>query len=581
MTLDELVQALEEVNALVCNMPDTAVIVFDQDRGFRFLSGPALESSGYPRKTFLQATLRQASNVEGVRALQPLYDRVLDGEEVTIDFRGTNHVDYRAHSYPIVDNAHVEGGVLLIVRAATQALELYRQILTASPGGVALFTAEGNCRRANAVALEGAGDTLEQAPEQSPRELLPGFSGNATWQQCVEDLTEPDSNKTLQCRHGPEDSESRHSEVSPSHLSLSGHEGVVAVSRDVSESVERQARLRRVIDATSDGIWDWNIQTDETYFSPRWNEILGFAVGEVPPHASWFFDRVHPDDRERVQLAATQQFENDGPLHMEIRVRHKDGSYRDILSRGDGVRDASGRVVRITGAITDITERKVAEKALQQHAKMQEVLLREINHRVRNNLATLRAIVGAELDRARRDPREAATVLGNLDHRIRAISIAHDVLSEHHWRPVRLTTLCERVVSATVQGHETIGPRIEIAVARSPAIATAQEAHHVALVLAELTTNTLKHGRSQGGGVRIEVDIQCDGEQRMLNFRDHGVGYPDEIVSGTRACDQLGLELLHGIVCHSLRGDLELSSDQGAVTAIRLPGAASPRQAPA
>jgi PAS domain S-box-containing protein len=125
-------------------------------------------------------------------------------------------------------------------------------------------------------------------------------------------------------------------------------------------SEERYALVLRAVD---DGVWDWNLQTHEVYIAPRWKEIVGYAPDELPDTEASFFDRLHPDDRTAVDTAIRQHLEQGAPFRVECRLRHKDGSYRWILSRAEALRDASGRPVRLVGAITDITARKSAELA--------------------------------------------------------------------------------------------------------------------------------------------------------------------------------------------------------------------------
>jgi len=141
-----------------------------------------------------------------------------------------------------------------------------------------------------------------------------------------------------------------------------------AITLDITErkqneqaKLDNEERLRLVIKATNDGIWDWNTITHEDHFSPRWKEILGYQDEELPNIDSSFFELIHPDDKDAVVDAVTHHFEDHVPFNVEIRMRHKNGAYCWILSRGEAIRDAAGRPVRMVGSITDITERKAAE----------------------------------------------------------------------------------------------------------------------------------------------------------------------------------------------------------------------------
>jgi diguanylate cyclase (GGDEF)-like protein/PAS domain S-box-containing protein len=128
---------------------------------------------------------------------------------------------------------------------------------------------------------------------------------------------------------------------------------------ELKESEERYALAAR---GANDGLWDWNLATNFIYFSPRWKAMLGCQEDEIGESPEEWFERIHEADRERVkeeiaahQKGSTPHFES------EHRVRHKDGTFRWMLSRGLSIHDASGKPVRMAGSQTDITEGKVSD----------------------------------------------------------------------------------------------------------------------------------------------------------------------------------------------------------------------------
>lgn len=127
------------------------------------------------------------------------------------------------------------------------------------------------------------------------------------------------------------------------------------------ESEERYALAAR---GANDGLWDWNLVTDQIYFSPRWKAMLGYAGGQIDRPEDWFH-LVHEDDIQRVRMDIDAHLNGTlEHLENEHRVRHRDGSYRWMLTRGVAVRDETGKPYRMAGSQTDITERKRAEQQL-------------------------------------------------------------------------------------------------------------------------------------------------------------------------------------------------------------------------
>lgn len=128
---------------------------------------------------------------------------------------------------------------------------------------------------------------------------------------------------------------------------------------------ESEERYSLAVNGANDGVWDWNLCSGEIYFSPRWRGLLGLAEDELSSRPADWFDRVHPDDIERLRNeikghleGRTEHFES------EHRMRHRDGSYRWMLSRGIAIREPSGPAYRMAGSLTDIHGRKMTEQQL-------------------------------------------------------------------------------------------------------------------------------------------------------------------------------------------------------------------------
>ena len=129
--------------------------------------------------------------------------------------------------------------------------------------------------------------------------------------------------------------------------------------RSLGESEERYALAAR---GANDGLWDWNLDTSEIYFSPRWNFMLGYEVSEVWSGPEEWFNQIHAGDRERVREAvATHCDGTTAEFASEYRMRHSSGGYIWMLSRGIVVRDPSGKATRMAGSQTDITEGKISD----------------------------------------------------------------------------------------------------------------------------------------------------------------------------------------------------------------------------
>ncbi len=150
---------------------------------------------------------------------------------------------------------------------------------------------------------------------------------------------------------------------------------VKAVATQLGSQIQRkqaEEKLRKseerwqlVLKGNQDGIWDLNLQTNEAFRSARWHEIIGYAEGEIDSRNSEWIDRIHPDDRLRVQSAIQNYLDRETPNYAaEYRLRCKDGGYKWVLARAQAVWDEAGNPLRMVGSMTDISDRKAAELAL-------------------------------------------------------------------------------------------------------------------------------------------------------------------------------------------------------------------------
>ena len=140
---------------------------------------------------------------------------------------------------------------------------------------------------------------------------------------------------------------------------------------------ERDERYELAVSGTNDGIWDWDIQTNSTYYSPSWFRLLGYQPDELPQLYQTWGDRIHPEDRQQVLKDIDICLLNEGSIFENVhRLRHRENRYLWIAAKGKCVFDEVGQPLRIVGTITDITVRKQQEEALRQAKAAAEVASR-------------------------------------------------------------------------------------------------------------------------------------------------------------------------------------------------------------
>jgi PAS domain S-box-containing protein len=398
------------------------------------------------------------------------------------------------------------------------------------------------------------------------------------------------------------------------HLDITEQKRIEAALR------ESQERLTLAFAGAREGVWDWNIETDAVVYSPRWKQMLGYAEDEIEPHISAWERLVHPDDRPRADRANDSVARGEPTYEAEFRLRHKDGRYVHVLSRGFPVRrEPGGPVVRIVGTHFDLTERKEAEELLRRSHEELEVRVRERTAELARANESLREEMG-ERERADRARREllARLVFAQEDERRRIAREMHDQFGE------QLTALGHRIASLKASCGDRLELRKEVeALAEvaqqldrdvdhlvwelrptalddlglQAALAThiqtwssrariAVELHTSGLlherlasqaettlyrIAQEALTNVAKHSRAK----HVDIILERRGDQVVLIVEDDGVGFdPGDALTTRNGLGLSGMEERASLV----GATLQVESAAGKGTTILLRMAATPAE---
>ena len=291
-----------------------------------------------------------------------------------------------------------------------------------------------------------------------------------------------------------------------------------------------EERMSFAFRASQDGIWDWNMETGDVWYSDRWGEMLGYAPGELRPHVSTWQSLLHPDDRAWVDDAVATVMRGEHPYDMEFRIRHKDGHYLTVQSRGFPLRrGADGPIVRIVGTHHDITDLKRAESAL--HAAVDD--LESFNYSVSHDLrAPLRHILGF-------------TELIEQEFGAQLPAEAQRYFAKVHAGSERMGVMIEALLKLSRIGRAALERRrTDVAALARLAWAdmcSTEETARVALTvhdmpeadvdptllrqaLDNLLGNALKFTRPVAEP-RIEIGARSDGGEPAFYVRDNGVGF--------------------------------------------------------
>lgn len=390
---------------------------------------------------------------------------------------------------------------------------------------------------------------------------------------------------------------------------MNGEDGVrigyVGTAENITANKEAEEALRRseerwqlALQGANEGIWDWKVQSDDLFCSPRFKEILGFVDQEIPDRFDFWMARVHPDESERVMQEIRDHFSKKITFYsVECRLRCRDESYRWVLIRGQAVWDETGYAVRMVGLMSDITARKqveaekaaVAKKMLESNRELQQFAsvashdLQEPLRKIQAFGEQLRSEHSRELSEEGRDYLQR--LLGAAD---RMRTLINDLLTlsqvttkARPMVPIDLTQVAHDVVTDLEVRVAHSGGQVHVGVL--PTIEA--DPLQMRQLLQNLIGNALKfHRAGEAPVVNISGTILSDRDKCEIRVEDNGIGFDVKYLSRIFAPFQrlhtrqqyegsgMGLAICRKIV-ERHRGTITATSvlGQGATFIIKLP----------
>ncbi len=367
-----------------------------------------------------------------------LVDRELPRGRATVSISGNPHFDDQGRFCGYRGASRDVTAELAARQDATRSRELLEQTLAGLPARVMISSPEDRVLLANAgwQGQMGAADSTvgDSWPEQVRRQVAQGSYPQAlgreeefiAWRLS---LTSDDPvPQELRWRDGWVLAiDRRLADGSVVHMSVD----ITERKRAEEALAAAELRWRFALEGAGEAVWDWNAETDHTYFSQRWCEMLGLGADEVGDDWRTWARRVHPDDKRRVLTALQQHIDGHSEIYETVhRVRHAGGHYLWLRDRGKAVlRDAQGRALRIVGTHSDITRERQAEaeaaerRALELASRAKSDFLSRMSHEMRTPLNAL-------LGFARLLQQQAAYRDDYLQHMLAAGSHLHQLIND-------------------------------------------------------------------------------------------------------------------------------------------------------
>ncbi len=325
-----------------------------------------------------------------------------------------------------------------------------------------------------------------------------------------------------------------------------------------------EAKYREIFENAMEGLFQSTPEGRYVSANPALARILGYgSPGELMHEMTDIPTQLYANSADRGEFLRLLT-EYGEVRDFDTSYRRRDGSIRWCSVNARVRRNEDGAITLIEGGVVDVTERRQAADRLRDSLHEKEVLLKEVHHRVKNNLQVVSGLLYLQGD-SLRDP-EAKAALAESQNRIASMALAHEALyGSDDLARVDLKDYVGRLMSRLVSSLGGANVAVEVEVSAVPLPLT--KAIPCGLILNELVTNAVKYAFDGPGG-RISVHIRRDGPQVDLEVADNGRGLPAHITPQTAAT--LGLQLVANLT-GQLKGELRIEREKGTVFSIRFP----------
>ena len=357
-------------------------------------------------------------------------------------------------------------------------------------------------------------------------------------------------------------------------------------SRQNAEALKKsEERLQLAVTGTTDGLFDWDVATGEFYHSTRFETVLGYDKESLTPEFTTFLELIHPDDKETFQAAVREHFKLKSPVNLDIRLKNSSNEYLWFNFRGTPTCDGSGEGMRMTGFITDVSERYAIDK-------MKDEFISTVSHELRTPMTSINGslalILSGQIGECQGKIKEFLQIAErNCSRLLRLINDILDIEKITTGQFQFNLSVCDldKIIGEAIATNQMYAEEYNVKLSFKPEanVNVYADPDRLMQVLANLISNAIKFSRSGG---EVIVTMQTSIDNIRVSVTDQGIGIPDEFrsrifqkfsqadSSATREKKGTGLGLnITKSIIEKLGGDLDFTSvpNQGTTFYFDLP----------
>ncbi len=322
---------------------------------------------------------------------------------------------------------------------------------------------------------------------------------------------------------------------------------------------DNEDRLNFALDTLQTGTWELDLSSQVAHHTLLHDQIFGYTTLQSEWTFQTFLDHVIPEDRAAVTESFNIANSSQTDWDFDCRIRRADGEVRWLWAKSRRKYDSSGRQLSLAGIVQDITERKLVHDKLQAALREKELLLKEVYHRVKNNLQVVSSLINLQVGNVKNE--EAADQLKQSADRIKSMALIHEKLYQSKsLAKIDFNAYIHSLVEHLLFSHAVHSDKIFISMKIDDLFLDFDTAIPCGLIINELLSNALKHAFPDDKHGEIGISFRQDQGKYSLVISDNGIGFPADLDFKLTA--SLGLQLV-ATLTKQLGGQMTLDKING------------------
>ncbi len=570
---EELRASEEKYRELVENLDD--IIYAVNAEGLVTYVSPSVEAvTGYSPSEVIKHHFSEFFHPDDIPRLKESFKSILSGHNEANEYRiVTNSGDIRwvrTSSRPIFkgDRVIMIHGLLTDIterkemEEQLQESELqYRTLFQNAPIGIGLTTKDGQILTCNDYMCQITGYSKEEIDKV---DVVAVYLNSEDRTQLLKYLNAHKSIQDYDVQLKRKDGTAFWASLNIAPLTLSGDTIFLTMIRDINDHKKKEDQIRTLssaVEQSIDGIAIGNMESTLTYVNDAFAQMHGYTPQEM---VGMNVVHLHNEEQMNEYRRKMDQVKEKGSWMGEIGHIRKDGQPFPTYMAFTLLKDDRGNPAGVLEVIRDITDRKKAEEQIKASLKEKEILLREIHHRVKNNLQIISSLLNLQVEHI--PDEQYRSMFEDSQNRIRSMALIHETLFQsENLAHIDIQEYITNLVYELIQTYRA-SDRIAVTTTVKDVSLDIDTAVSCGLIINELVSNALKHAFPDGREGEVKIVLRSCNNNVELIVSDNGVGIPGDM--DVRTTESLGLDLVMTLAEKQLNGEITLDTSEGTTFCI-------------